>query len=46
MRQIKFRGKDIETGKWMYGGLIQRMGLQNVPEYEDGRFPYFQMERN
>lgn len=26
MRQIKFRGKDIETGEWMYGDLIQRMG--------------------
>lgn len=26
MRQIKFRGKDIETGEWLYGDLIQRMG--------------------
>ena len=26
MRQIKFRGKDIETGEWIYGDLIQRMG--------------------
>lgn len=25
-RIIKFRGKDIETGKWIDGGLIQRMG--------------------
>ena len=26
MRTIKFRGKDIETGEWLYGDLIQRMG--------------------
>ncbi len=26
MRQIKFRGQDIETGEWLYGDLIQRMG--------------------
>lgn len=26
MRKIKFRGKDIETGKWIYGDLIQRIG--------------------
>lgn len=26
MRIIKFRGKDIETGEWIYGDLIQRMG--------------------
>lgn len=26
MRAIKFRGKDIETGEWVYGDLIQRMG--------------------
>lgn len=26
MRTIKFRGKDIETGEWIYGDLIQRIG--------------------
>ena len=26
MRQIKFRGKDVETDKWVYGDLIQRIG--------------------
>lgn len=26
MRTIKFRGKDIETGKWLYGDLRQRLG--------------------
>ena len=27
MRTIKFRGKDIETGEWIYGDIIQRMGF-------------------
>ena len=27
MRTIKFRGKDIETGEWIYGDLIQRLGF-------------------
>lgn len=22
MRTIKFRGKDVETGKWLYGDLM------------------------
>ena len=26
MREIKFRGKDIETGEWIFGDLIQRLG--------------------
>ena len=26
MRKIRFRGKDIETDKWVDGDLIQRMG--------------------
>ena len=26
MITIKFRGKDIETGEWLYGDLIQRLG--------------------
>lgn len=27
MREIKFRGKDIETCKWVYGSLIQGAGF-------------------
>lgn len=26
MITIKFRGQDIETGEWIYGDLIQRLG--------------------
>ncbi len=26
MRAIKFRGKDVETGEWIYGDLFQRIG--------------------
>lgn len=26
MRDIKFRGKDIETGEWLYGDLLQSLG--------------------
>ena len=32
MRTIKFRGKDIETGKWLYGN-IQVPSKQNVPYF-------------
>lgn len=26
IREIKFRGKDIETGEWLYGYLVQPIG--------------------
>ena len=32
MRQIKSRGKDIETGEWLYGDLVQPIG-QNLRIY-------------
>lgn len=35
MRTIKFRGKDIETGEWVYGDLIKRMGY-----FPSIMFPY------
>lgn len=43
MRTIEFRGKDIDTGKWFYGDLIQygkymsiraMIKKRPVPEYE------------
>lgn len=27
MTPIRFRGKDIETGEWIFGDLIQRLGF-------------------
>ena len=44
MREIKFRAKDYETGEWLYGSLIQRMGyfpsiLHPTPT-EDGKIRY------
>ena len=44
MRQIKFRGKDIDTKEWVYGDLIQRVG--NLPSIlfptngDDGKIYY------
>lgn len=43
MRTIKFRGKDIETGEWIYGNLIQRMGCMPsilFPYEHDGKIRY------
>ena len=43
MRTIKFRGKDIETGEWVYGDLIQRMGFMPsilYPYEHDGKICY------
>lgn len=44
MITIKFRGKDIETGEWLYGDLIQRLGyypaiLTTYPT-EEGKVGY------
>jgi len=44
MITIKFRGKDIETGEWIYGDLIQRLGyypaiLTTYPT-EEGKVGY------
>ena len=44
MRPIKFRGKDYETGKWIYGDLRQRLGffpaiIESYPT-DDGKVGY------
>ena len=31
MRNIEFRGKDIETGEWKYGYLVQEVDVENKP---------------
>lgn len=33
-RQIKFRGKDIKTGQWVYGSLICGTDLSGKPFYQ------------
>lgn len=46
MREIKFRAKDCETGKWLYGSLIQRMGyfpsILHPIATEDGKIRYIE----
>lgn len=44
MRTIKFRGKDIETGKWLYGDLFQPHGrypmITNTEPDDNGKVAY------
>lgn len=43
MRTIKFRGKDIETGEWLYGHFFQRLGHYPAivePRPRDGKIMY------
>lgn len=46
MRIIKFRGKDIETGEWIYGHFFQRLGhypaiVEQRPR--NGKVMYFEI---
>ncbi len=44
MRTIEFRGKDVETGEWIYGDLFQRIGYypEIIVSYpnDDGKIAY------
>jgi uncharacterized phage protein (TIGR01671 family) len=40
MRTIKFRGKDIETGEWVYGDFIGYMPTIMFPYKSNGRVRY------
>lgn len=45
MRTIKFRGKDVETGKWVIGNLFQRLGhfaAIITPHPHEGKIRYFE----
>lgn len=45
-REIKFRAKDYETGKWLYGSLIQRIGhfpsILHPITTDDGKIRYIE----
>lgn len=46
MRKIKFRGKDIETGEWIYGHFFQRLGHYPAivePRPRDGKVMYYEI---
>lgn len=47
MRPIKFRGKDHETGEWVYGDLRQRLGyfpaIIEIYPADDGKVGYHEV---
>ena len=49
MRTIKFRGKDIESGEWIYGDLFQRLGYMPsilYPYEHNGKIHYSETSVN
>ena len=46
MRIIKFRGKDLDTGEWIYGHFFQRLGHYPTivePRPRDGKVMYYEI---
>ena len=47
MRTIKFRGKDYQTGEWLYGDLLQMLGhfpaIIECSPSDDGKVSYRQV---
>lgn len=46
MRTIKFRGKDLDTGEWIYGHFFQRLGHYPTivePRPRDGKVMYYEI---
>lgn len=49
MRTIKFRGKNIESGEWIYGDLFQRLGYMPsilYPYEHNGKIHYSETSVN
>ena len=49
MKIIRFRGKDIKTGEWVYGSYVADHYLERDDDYDGGyaekRKPYIQWSR-
>lgn len=46
MRTIKFRGKDIETGEWIYGDLVRSADMERCAILVNDRLSYDECEVN
>ena len=44
MRTIKFRGKDIETGEWIYGDLVRSADMERCAILVNDRLSYDECE--
>lgn len=46
MRQLKFRGKDVKTGEWLYGDLVHSADGKRCAILVSGRDSYDECEVN